>query len=98
MNAPVPQFVPTYIYTPESEKQKKKEKESESESESERERERERGLRERGLRERDINGCTPYLAGAVVKGVAVNGATLPVLGLHEAGAFGGAAVLDRPAG
>ena len=44
------------------------------------------------------NGCAPYLAGAVVKGITVNGATLPVLDLHEAGAFGGAAVLHRLAG
>lgn len=36
----------------------------------------------------------PYLAGAVVECVAVDGASLPVLDLYEAGTFGGAAVLQ----
>ncbi len=36
----------------------------------------------------------PYLAGAVVECVAVDSASLPVLDLYEAGAFGGAAVLQ----
>lgn len=40
----------------------------------------------------------PYLAGAVVECVAVDGASLPVLDLYEAGAFGGAAVLQRLSG
>lgn len=38
---------------------------------------------------------TPYLAGAVVEGVAVDGASLPVLDLYKAGAFGRAAILQR---
>lgn len=36
----------------------------------------------------------PHLAGAVVERVAVDSASLPVLDLLEAGAFGGAAVLQ----
>lgn len=36
----------------------------------------------------------PHLAGAVVECVAVDGASLPVLDLKEAGTFGGAAVLQ----
>lgn len=39
-----------------------------------------------------------YLAGAVVQSVTVDCATLPVLDLHEAGTFGGAAVLEGLAG
>lgn len=40
----------------------------------------------------------PYLAGAVVECVAIDSASLPVLDLDEAGAFGGAAVLQRLSG
>lgn len=35
-----------------------------------------------------------YLAGAVVQRVAVDGASLPVLNLYKAGAFGRAAILQ----
>lgn len=39
-----------------------------------------------------------YLAGGVVECVIVQGASLPVLDLDEAGVFGGAAILQRLAG
>lgn len=53
-------------------------------------------------RSRSILPCAginwTYLAGVVVECVVVDGAVLPVLDLHEAGAFGGAAVLLRLSG